>query len=167
MPDRPRKYPASLLPAVIILLLLVSLFGACNSSQTPAGGQEEPPIPLASPPLQPISHGQAKECGVVATFGTADVVPTQNIYLTSQSGRCFWQAVQQCQPAALIYIDNIGVTRVFLVARSSRQCVLTDIVQQSQNQTKRVFTCARADASEGYLLFTACGGDGDIAVPFP
>jgi hypothetical protein len=67
----------------------------------------------------------------------------------------------------LIYINNIGEIRVFLVERNARQCTLSDTVQQSQPQAKRVYTCARVAAGGGYLNFTACGSDGDIPVPFP
>ncbi len=164
MRNRLKPYRSFLCLTATFFLLLSFIIVACNSSPSAV------PTPIPSP--NPTSPVYVQPCGVVATFGTVESVPTQAISISSQTGKCFWQAVQQCHPSSLIYINPMGVVRVFIVQKpaSGATCFISDTVQQEQgsSQTKQVYTCSHVEAvygGEAALRFVACGKDGDITIP--
>ncbi len=164
MHNRLKPYRSFLYFTATFFLLLSFIIVACNSSPNA--------VPTPTPSPNPTSPVNVQPCGVVATFGTVESVPTQAISISSQTGKCFWQAVQQCRPSSLIYINPMGVVRVFIVQKpaSGSACIISDTVQQGQgsSQTKQVYPCSHVEAvygGEAALRFVGCGKDGAITIP--
>jgi hypothetical protein len=164
MPSRSQSSIPFLKIIAALLLLTGFIVVACNSAPNP--------VPTPIPTLIPTSPVQAQPCGVVATFGTIESVPTQSLVMSVQMSKCFWQAVQQCHPASLIYINPMGVVRVFMVEKSKQgsPCAISDILQKGQgsSQTRQVYPCSHVEAEnngEAALKFVGCGKDGDITIP--
>jgi len=163
MPSRSQLSMPFLKIIAALLLLTGFIVAACNSAPNP--------VPTPIPTLIPTSPVQVQPCGVIATFGTIESVPTQSLVMSAQMSKCFWQAVQLCHPASLIYINPMGVVRVFIVEKSKpgSLCAISDILQKGQGstQTRQVYPCSHVEAEyegDAALKFVGCGKDGDIII---
>jgi hypothetical protein len=69
MPSRSQLSMPFLKIIAALLLLMGFIVAACNSTPNP--------VPTPIPTLIPTSPVQVQPCGVIATFGTIESVPTQ------------------------------------------------------------------------------------------
>jgi hypothetical protein len=111
--------------------------------------------------------GPPKDCGTVNTRGPQ---------VTNGAGveDCFYQGYTQCQAVSMTYTQmgvDAGATRTFATKSQGNACVVTDTVQTyvipTNSNHSATYTCSGVKQQDGGLLFTACGQDGDVAVPGP
>ncbi len=142
--------------SLLALLLAVGLI-ACGSTTTTTGSSASP---------TPV---QAKNCGTIRQGPGKDMGTATS---TQQTGDCFWQAFQQCQPASMTFTAN-GVdtltTHTLVTNKTATSCVVSDTIQHqivphpSKNTT--IVTCTGVTKEQNTLRFTSCGTHGDLVVP--
>jgi hypothetical protein len=112
-----------------------------------------------------------QSCGTVHLRGGA----TLDIGDAGQAETCFYQAFQQCRRVSLA-VDEMGVDsgvdRTFSTQPGNDgECVISDAVHTyvipTRHDSTTTYTCAGVSRKDGGLLFSWCGGDGDISVPAP
>ena len=147
----------------LCLSLLVLLIGcglaACGSNSTTTGGGSS----ATSTPALP------KNCGTIKQMAGKAVGTPATI---QQTGDCFWQAFQQCQPASMTFtvsgVDTL-TTHTLVTKKTATSCAVTDTIKHqivprpSKNTT--TVTCAGVTKEQGALRFTSCGTSDDLVVP--
>lgn len=139
-----------------ITILSLSLAACAPGSTTGAGQTPTPP----------------QQCGSIhMTTGLPNSIDAS----AGQVETCFWQAYQHCQ-AATMNLTAMGVDagsiRAFTITPNGSACTVQDTIQYyvipKGNGPAHTYTCTGlAQPKQGGLLFTACGADGDVAVPAP
>ena len=118
---------------------------------------------------QPLAVVAGKKCGTVQTLGRLEVPVADSGAGEAES--CFWQALQRCRPATLVFIMSsidTSVLRTFSIHNNHGECSIVD-TRQFRVIPGRVsaavnYTCAGVKKVQGGLLFVACGQDGNVTV---
>jgi hypothetical protein len=158
MDTKNTRFLAQQLCLSLFIMLIGCALAACgsNSSTTGSGSSANPT------PAQPKNCGTIKQAAG-KTVGTSTTV--------QQTGDCFWQAFQQCQPASMTFavsgVDTL-TTHTFTTKKTATSCVVTDTIKHqimprpSKNTT--TVTCAGVTKEQNALRFTSCGTQGDLVI---
>jgi len=83
---------------------------------------------------------------------------------------CFTAALQTCDPVALVvsaHTPDAIVTRTFLTEVGDHGCNIAETVERGKGggSTTETNLCSDVRKNKDGLVFTACGKDGDVAIP--